>query len=371
MLTRRSLLLAASAPMLGALAPDAPSGAERAAMGRLAESFRASYRIPGLSVAISHNGSLVYAEAFGVADSQTGERLTPQHRFRIGSVSKPITAVTIFRLIEQGRVRLEDRVFGPGAILGVSFGPPPYKSGVDRIIVDHLLTHTAGGWPNNEQDPMDLDQQLSQAALIDWTIHNVGLDRSPGSNFAYSNFGYCVLGRVIEHVTGQRYGDFVRQNVLRLCDVTGMAIAGNTLAERQPMEVRYDGQRGEQPYDWNFTRMDSFGGWVGSPTDLVNFALRVDGFPEPPDILAPATIRTMTTPSVVSPSYARGWWVNGFGDYWHTGSMPGAAAVVTRTHDGFCWAAFANARRPETGMEANLEQLPREMRKQVAAWSHW
>jgi hypothetical protein len=44
---------------------------------------------------------------------------------------------------------------------------------------------------------------------------------------------------------------------------------------------------------------------------------------------------------------------------------------VTRTHDGFCWAAFANSRRPETGMEGNLEQLPREMRKQVATWSSW
>ena len=80
--------------------------------------------------------------------------------------------------------------------------------------------------------------------MIDWAIHNVALDGTPGTNFAYSNFGYCVLGRVIEHLTGQRYDDFVRQDVLRHCDVIGMAIGGNTLAERQPMEVRYDAQRG-------------------------------------------------------------------------------------------------------------------------------
>ena len=81
MWTRRSLLLAASSPVLGALAPDAPSAAlapdapsaaERAAMARVAEEFRSSYAIPGLSVAISRNGNLVYVEAFGVADSQTG-----------------------------------------------------------------------------------------------------------------------------------------------------------------------------------------------------------------------------------------------------------------------------------------------------------
>ena len=83
-------------------------------MARVAEEFRSSYAIPGLSVAISRNGNLVYVEAFGVADSQTGERLTPGHRFRIASVSKSITSVTIFRLIEQGRLRLGDRVFGPG-----------------------------------------------------------------------------------------------------------------------------------------------------------------------------------------------------------------------------------------------------------------
>src|SRR6202012_3927110 len=149
------------------------------------------------------------------------------------------------------------------------FGPPPYQSGVDQITIDHLLTHTAGGWPNDGRDPATHNPQWSLRALIDWAIHNVALDRTPGTNFAYSNFGYCVLGRVIEHLTGQRYDDFVRQDVLRHSYVTGMAIGGNTLAERQPMEVRYDGQRGEQPYAWNVARTDSYGGWVARPTDLV------------------------------------------------------------------------------------------------------
>ncbi len=74
--------------------------------------------------------------------------------FRIASVTKPITSVTIFTLIEKGRLNLNDKVFGPSGVLGTKYGKAPYRQYVTDVTVDHLLTHTSGGWPNDSTDPM-------------------------------------------------------------------------------------------------------------------------------------------------------------------------------------------------------------------------
>ena len=73
---------------------------------------------------------------------------------------------------------------------------------------------------------------MKHAQLIESTLRNRPLDNPPGQHYAYSNFGYCVLGRVIEKITRQSYEKYVRNSVLKRCGVTDMIIAGNTLAQR-------------------------------------------------------------------------------------------------------------------------------------------
>jgi len=79
---------------------------------------------------------------------------------------------------------------------------------------------------------------MNHAQLIEWTLRSRPLDHSPGQQYAYSNFGYCVLGRVIEKVTGQPYAALCAITVLKRCGINDMTIAGNTLAERRPEEVK-------------------------------------------------------------------------------------------------------------------------------------
>ena len=93
--------------------------------GRRARDFMQRYDVPALSVAIGAGGAIVYRDAFGVVDREAGEAATPDNRFRIASVTKPITSVAIFSLVEAGRIRLSDRVFGTGAITGTDMGGPP------------------------------------------------------------------------------------------------------------------------------------------------------------------------------------------------------------------------------------------------------
>jgi CubicO group peptidase (beta-lactamase class C family) len=346
----------------------APTPAELAAMADAATEFMRSYDVPGLGVAIARHGVLVYDEAFGVADREAGERLTPAHRFRIASVSKPITSVAMFTLIEQGRPRLDDRVFGHGGILGNDFGSLPAGSWIDQITVEHLLTHTSGGWSNDGNDPMFQQPQLDHRSLIARTLANRPLANQPGTAYAYSNFGYCVLGRVIEKVAGRAYETFVLEAVLARAGVSGMEIAGNTLADRRPREVRYYGQGGENPYTMNVRRMDAHGGWLARPAALAVFASHVDGFSRS-SILKPTTIRTMTTASAVNSGYAKGWQVNPINNWWHSGSLPGTISIMVRTHSQFCWAALINTRRPNSPIGLDLDNLVWKMARKVASWN--
>jgi CubicO group peptidase (beta-lactamase class C family) len=319
--------------------------------------FMQKWAVPGLSLAVARQGALKSSRCFGYANLITREIVTPQHRFRIASVTKPITSTAIFQLIEQGRLNLNDKVFGAGAILGTQFGTLPYGFGIQDITVQHLLTHTAGGWTNDANDPMFQRPDLNQHDLISWTLDNQPLLHSPGTFWLYSNFGYCLLGRVIEAITGMTYAAYVRQQVLGPCGVTAMAIAGNTALDRQPFEAMYVGKDLDAPYELLVSRMDSHGGWIATPDDLLRFLLRVDSFPVPPDLLGAATIIEMVTPTAINPGYAKGWAVNSAGTRWHDGTLVGTQSILVRVANQHEWCAICNTGKPFTGLALELDQL--------------
>jgi CubicO group peptidase (beta-lactamase class C family) len=357
-------LVARAQPAVGV---PQPAAAEIADMAGLAGAFMRKYAVPALSIAVGYGGTIVYRDAFGVADRENRVAATTENLFRIASVTKTLTSVAIFSLVEAGRIKLSDTVFGQGAITGLDYGKPPFNAGVEDIAIEHLLTHTAGGWPNNDgHDPMFSNPQMSQHELIAFTLRTRPLDHPPGQNYAYSNFGYCVLGRVIEKITRQPYADYVRTAVLERCGITDMTIAGNTLAQRRPREVKYYGHGRENPYGMNVTRMDSHGGWIARPADFVQFFMHVDGFAAPPNILQPQTIEIMTTASAANPHYAKGWEVNAANNWWHNGTLAGTETIAVRTHSGFCWAAFTNTRVTNLGVD--LDPLIWTMVRQVKAW---
>lgn len=362
--SRRTLLKRAIFTLTAAThahAQQRPTSKDRGAMAAVATAFMKAHSVPGLSVAVAQNGELVHEQAFGFADRGNGEKAAPSSLFRIASVSKPITSVTIFKLIEEGRLTLNDLVFGPGGILRGDFGPPPYKQHVGEIRLRHLLTHTGGGWQNDGSDPMFQHSAMDHRQLITWAIANLPLTHAPGEHYAYSNFGYCILGRVIEKVTGQPYDKHVHDAILSRCGISGMRIAGNTLAERAPGEVVYYGAATENPYNMNVRRMDSHGGWLSTAADLVRLAVHVDGFSASRDILKPASIHEMTTATTANPQYAKGWAVNSAHNWWHGGSLPGTTSIMVRTASGFCWAALANSREAGADTGAALDSMMWDM----------
>ncbi|MFC4562216.1 serine hydrolase [Nocardiopsis mangrovi] len=342
-------------------------------IAKLAAAFMRDFEVPGLSVAVAKDGLLLHAAGYGLADKGAATPVTASSLFRIASLAKPITSAALMNLASQGRVALQDLVFGSSGHLG-DLGTPA-DGRAEHITVRHLLEHACGGWASDSQDPMFSNPTLDQRQLISWVLANRPLDHDPGTAYAYSNFGYCVLGRVIEHVTGRTYADHVAQDLLAPCGVTDMSIAGDTLADRLPGEVVYYGLDGDDPYSMRVHRMDAHGGWVATATDVLRFAVRVDGFPAPPDVVPGEWITAMTTPSGLAGSdgYALGWAVAPDGTWSHTGYLPGTASVLARTKDGYCWVALANTGRkdtadPDRSTENGLTRLMWDVHDQVDVW---
>jgi CubicO group peptidase (beta-lactamase class C family) len=196
----------------------------------------------------------------------------------------------------------------------------------------------------------------------------VPLGYPPGEHYAYSNFGFCILGRVIEKLTGAPYEQHVRVAILKRCGVADMRIGGNTLAERAPGEVVYYGAGGQNPYDMNVRRMDSHGGWLATARDLAMFASHVDGHSPSRNILQPESIRQMTTPTTANAGYAKGWAVNRVPNWWHGGSLPGTTTLMVRTASGLCWAALANTREDSGDTGGAMDKMMWDLVRQVKSW---
>lgn len=335
-------------------------------MEDFAEAYLHKYRVPGISLSISKDGALAYSKAFGFADPQKKEPLTTKHRFRIASLSKSITSVCIFRLIEQTKLSLTDKVFGKSGLLSERFNKVRKNTYLEEVSVEHLLTHMVGNWDNEGDDPMFLNNKMSHDELIYWTLERRVLTRSPGKDYKYSNFGYCLLGRVIEEVTKQSYEDATSDLVFKPCGMTSLDLTGNTLKERKPLEVIYYDQTGYDPYGFNFRRMDSHGGWISTSEDLARFLVHVDGFQTKPDILNPDSIKVMTKPT--NSGYAKGWCVNRFNNWWHNGSLQGSLSFMVRADNGFCMVALINSRRWKSPMDSDLDKLTWNMIGQIKRW---
>ncbi|HEY2414221.1 MAG TPA: serine hydrolase domain-containing protein [Pirellulaceae bacterium] len=281
------------------------SGIERTECTSLDEwmkSFLTEHKIPGGSLAVMRDGKLVYARGFGWADREAKTPVRPDSLFRIASVSKPITAATILKLAEEKRLKLDDKVldylpFNPHFEADANF-----DERWRQITLAHCLSHT-GGWDRDKSyDPMFQAIRMTKSLKIDLPItppsiirYQLGqpLDFDPGERYAYSNFGYSILGRIIEKVTGQPYEDHVRRAVLRPLGIERARIGRSLERERFDGEVKYyvvnDAKNtattgpgaGEAkvpiPYGvWRQETLDSHGGWIASAPDLVRFAAAFD-----------------------------------------------------------------------------------------------
>lgn len=263
---------------------------------------------PGAQLAVAKGGQLKYFRAFGIADRESGEEVTTKNIMRFNSFSKVITGTAILKLVQEGKLSLEDKPFRLLENL-----EPPSGAIVDRrlfnITIQNLLQHT-GGWNSTSSQievlaiPTALYASQSLGRPSPPTVHeairymkSVPLDFNPGSAMHYSNFGYMVLGRVIEKVTGMDYGHYMHQHMFNPLGLTNIKLGQSKLEHLAANEVRYYGVNGEDtlglsifPGEGFVNRSYGFGdyrnaasaaGWTGNAADAVRFMDHIDGLRQP------------------------------------------------------------------------------------------
>ena len=359
------------------------------------------WEVPGGAIAIVKDGRLVLAEGYGLADVENEEPVLADSLFRIASISKPITAVAVLQLVEAGQLDLDDRAFQ----LLDQFQAPEGNATDSRmhdITVRHLLQHS-GGWNRNRSfDPMFIARRVESELGVPKPVScedvirfmlGQPMDFDPGTQYAYSNFGYCLLGRIIEEVTGQPYEEYVKSHVLEYVGITLMHIGGTLAEDRADGEVHYYGYPGESlawsvlpgmpdrvPWSYggfHLRTLDALGGWVASPIDLVRFVTSLDGS-RPPLVLDPETVDVMTSPPdprlrpELPIHYGMGWSIRPVRDdanWWHSGSLPGTTSILVRTHHGMAWAAIFNSRPKDwPQFSGELDQIMWQGVRDVSSW---
>lgn len=160
---------------------------------------------PGATIIVTKNGKTVFRRAYGLADVERKTPLVANDVMRIGSITKPFTAVAIMMLEEQGKLSLQDDF-----TKHLPNFPPPKQ----KVTIEHLLTHTSGipSYTSKPQDPAARAVEMSVEQVIDSFKHDL-LEFTPGSQYRYNNSGYFLLGAIVEHVSGMRYADFLAKHV--------------------------------------------------------------------------------------------------------------------------------------------------------------
>ncbi|MGH7179369.1 MAG: serine hydrolase [Tepidisphaeraceae bacterium] len=162
---------------------------------------------PGLAVLVMVDGKPVLRRGYGVADLQSGARVTPDMVFRLASVTKQFTAVCVLQLVQAGKVLLTDPI---------SKYVPEFDTQGKTITIENLLSHSSG-IPNVTAQEEFKAQQTKDLKPVDTFALIAGkpLEFEPGSRFKYSNTNYLLLGVVIEKVSGQTYAEYLDQHIAK------------------------------------------------------------------------------------------------------------------------------------------------------------
>ncbi len=353
-----------------------------------------AYNVPGGQLAITYHGRLVYNRGFGLANTSTQDSVYPNSIFRVASVSKTFTGVACLQLFENGLLNLDAKAFGPNGILNDAMYSNILDPRYTDITVRMLLQHS-GGWNRaisgdpmfdayNIATVMGVASPPSPQVVIQYMLSHKMLDFNPGTQYQYSNFGYCVLGRIIEKITGQTYDDYVTTNILTPLGISDMHLGYNMLANQLPNEVNYYDYPGAPyansiynnstlvpwPYGgFNIEFMDSHGGWVASCSDLLRFVCGIDRFNTRPDILSTATIDTLIKPSANNANYACGLGVNMYNNWWHNGSLPGTTSEYVRNGNAqINWAILLNTRDAAGNINSAVDNLVWNVLPSINSW---
>ena len=255
-------------PFLGALFLLACDGATRSCAEELSFAEEAKRHLSevtkgessGVAVLVARDGKVVFQGGFGFADIATKAPITPQTKFRIGSTTKQFTAAAVLRLAEQGRLTLDDS-------LAKHFPEFAHHSGVT---VRHLLTHTSGLHSYTEKPELfsRVIKPIEAEKLIAW-FQNDPVDFAPGAGFHYNNSAYFLLGEMVARVSGQPFGDYLRETFFDPLEMNDTGIYVNaTPPPGMAIGYSFNDEKFAPALDWDMSWAGGAGALYSTVGDL-------------------------------------------------------------------------------------------------------
>ena len=344
-------------------------------------SFMNDFAVPGVSISIMKGTEVVYSSGYGFAVVENDTRCTPDHLFRMASISKQFCTMCIMTLKEQGRLQLDQQVFGEKGILkGLYHDVTSYHEG---ITVRHLLSHSSGickglsdpCFTNSYRFYSGTTTPVPTDTLIQRTLNarqypsdDGTMIWSPGMGYNYSNVGFCILHRIVEVISGKDYESFLKEDVLSKMGVTDTHIGGYQY-ERRNNECVYYMQADGNGYANPLRELAGAAGIITSTNQMMRVLTYMDGDDTVPDIFSHETLEEMYTPYSYSGSgtygenykrYGLGWRMNHSrlfqGSHYHGGNLAGTATLwVGHTDAGMSGAFVCNSRAYNSNSNGDID----------------
>ncbi|HEX3702082.1 MAG TPA: serine hydrolase domain-containing protein [Vicinamibacterales bacterium] len=272
---QRFVILLTLAVCFGSASPSRADDPDRAAklktafpdIDRLFREFAADGHVPGAAWGIVVDGELVHVGTTGLRDLDLQAPVTADTVFRIASMTKSFTAISILKLRDQGKLSLDDPAerYVP-ELKGLKY----LTTDSPKITIRHLLSHSTGFPEDNpwgDQQLADTDEQLSAMLRA-----GVPFSNAPGVAYEYSNYAFAILGRVVSRVSGMPYADYVTANLLRPLGMTSTTLEVSTVpANRLAHGYRWEDERWKEEPQLANGAFGSMGGMLTSIQDLSRY----------------------------------------------------------------------------------------------------
>ena len=298
--------------------------------------FIKTYKVPGITFVLANKGKIVYAKSFGLDSIARKTELHPKHKMAIANNTQIITAISIIKLLQEGKVSLEDKLFGPKSIFEKEI--PKVKKLETEITVRHLLEQTVGHqWP----DYTTWLNFKSEEKFVDirFYISKNKLTKPPGKEYYNSKFCYMLLGEIIKKKTGKKYIEFLNEIFKEVIQSEINLISDVKIKD---LATHYDYKKTPHTLTKSHITFMPKAGLVCSPVDFMNILLSVSNNPPKKNILIEQAIKILKAPSELNNSLGKGFFISSNGNYYHHSNTGVSSSAFNMRSDGVTWVLFTN-----------------------------
>jgi D-alanyl-D-alanine carboxypeptidase len=305
----------------------------------IAKAVIAEGTIPGVSIAIAQNGRVIVSRAYGIANVERNTSMTRETAYGVTSITKQFTAAFVMKLVEQGKIALDDPL---------TKYLPDFPVQGDPVTIRHLLNHTSGIFPLRSSNDIAASQRERDITYTEMVaaFGNKPVEFKPGEKRQYNNFGYYLLGEVIRSVTSRSYKDYVETEMKALgLDDTRLCDAHRPIPDMASSYAASEGKFISAPFV-SMHLFTSWGGLCSTANDLIRWNDLLHGG----RVISAASLALMTAPTVLNNGDTV---QNGFGidvgnvgthrKLYHGGTSPWGAFLAYYPEDKLSIAVLTNS----------------------------